>query len=414
MSKEQKTDATNIFGKVKRSNSLDYVGAWYHLAASYIQGTKIRVAYVSTNSITQGEQVAPLWDKLITAYRIHIDFAYRTFKWNSESLDRAAVHCVIIGFSAYPNGSKRKLLFDGDQASEVANINPYLVDAPNVLVQSSGKSLWDAPRMTAGNKPADGGNLILSEDEKEALLKRDPSVSICIRRYIGSRDFINNNEKRYCLWLRGINPAIYHKNEEIMHRLDAVRKMRANSSAAPTRAYADKPYLFFSAPQTEGNYLCIPEVSSERRRYIPIGFLNGEMIASNKLLIIPDAQAFHFGILTSNVHMAWTRTVCGRLKSDYQYSGAMVYNTFPWPSPTEAQKASIEKTAQGILDARALYPDASLADLYDPLTMPMELRKAHTANDRAVMQAYGMPIKETDEASCVAWLMRLYQEKVNI
>ena len=412
MSKEQKADATVIFGKVKRANSIDYVGAWYHLAARYIHRTKVRVAYVSTNSITQGEQVAPLWDQLITTYGIHIDFAYRTFKWNSESLDRAAVHCVIIGFSSYQNGSKRRLFFDDNLSTEVSNINPYLVDAPNVLVQSSGKSLWDAPRMTAGNKPADVGNLILSEGEKEILLKKDPASSVCIRRYIGSRDYINNNEKRYCLWLRGINPSVYRSNEEIMRRLNAVREMRTKSSAAPTRAYADKPFLFFSAPQTDGNYLCIPEVSSERRRYIPIGFLNGEMIASNKLLIIPDAQIYHFGILTSNVHMAWTRTVCGRLKSDYQYSGAMVYNTFPWPSPTDAQKANIEKTAQGILDARALYPDSSLADLYDPLTMPPELRKAHQANDRAVMQAYGMPIKETDEAACVAWLIKLYQEKV--
>ena len=197
-----------------------------------------------------------------------------------------------------------------------------------------------------------------------------------------------------------------------MKRLDAVRKMREKSTAAPTRAYADKPFLFFSAPQTDGDYLCIPEVSSEKRRYIPIGFMSGEVIASNKLLIIPDAKIYHFGILISNVHMSWMRTVCGRLKSDYQYSGAMVYNTFPWPSPTDAQRAAIEATAQGILDARALYPDSSLADLYDPLTMPPDLRKAHAKNDAAVMKAYGMPIKETDEAACVAWLMRLYQEKV--
>ena len=411
MSKEQKKDATAIFGKIKRANSIDYVGAWYHLAARYIKGTDIKVAFVSTNSITQGEQVAPLWETLIRDYKIHLDFAYRTFIWNSQSNDKAAVHCVIIGFSSSANTGK-KLLFSGDYCEEVTNINPYLVDAPSVLVTSSGKSLWGAPRMTAGNKPADGGNLILSEEEKNALLQKDPEVASCVRRYVGSRDYINNNEKRYCLWLRGINPSVYRKNAEIMKRLDAVRKMREKSTAAPTRAYADKPFLFFSAPQTDGDYLCIPEVSSERRRYIPIGFMSGEVIASNKLLIIPDAKIYHFGILISNVHMSWMRTVCGRLKSDYQYSGAMVYNTFPWPSPTDAQRAAIEATAQGILDARALYPDSSLADLYDPLTMPPDLRKAHAKNDAAVMKAYGMPIKETDEAACVAWLMRLYQEKV--
>jgi len=232
-----------------------------------------------------------------------------------------------------------------------------------------------------------------------------------IRRYVGSKDYINNDEQRYCLWLKDASPSVYRNNAEIMRRLDAVRQKRLQSTAAPTRAFADKPYLFFSAPQTDSNYLCIPEVSSEKRIYIPIGFMDKKIIASNKLLIIPDATLYDFGILTSNVHMSWMRAVCGRLEMRYQYSGAIVYNTFVWPEVTEEQKEEIKKTAQGILSARDLYPEASLADLYDPLTMPTALNKAHKANDLAVMKAYGMPIRETNEESCVAWLMRLYQEK---
>ena len=409
MTKEQKAEAVAIFGKGKRVNSIDYVGAWYHKAAKYIQNTEIAVAFVSTNSITQGEQVAPLWEKMFGEYGVHIDFAHRTFKWNSEAKEKAAVHCVIIGFSTR-SATMPKYIFSSNIKTIASNINPYLIDAPTVFVSSRGSALCDVPRMTAGNKPADGGNLILSEAERKDLLGKDPSVAGCIRRYVGSKDYINNDEVRYCLWLKDMSPMSYYKNAEIMRRLDAVRKMRQSSSAAPTRAYADKSYLFFSAPQTDSNYLCIPEVSSERRRYIPIGFMDKNVIASNKLLIVPDATLYHFGVLTSNVHMAWTRTVCGRLKSDYQYSGATVYNNFPWPTPTEAQKARIEQTAQAILMARAKYPDCSLAVLYDERTMPAELRTAHQQNDKAVMQAYGFWGKLNTETECVAELMKMYQE----
>ena len=412
MTKEQKADAVSVFGSGKRINSIDYVGAWYHKAASLMQGTEIRAAFVSTNSITQGEQVFPLWEKLLSVYKVHIDFAYRTFRWNSEAKERAAVHCVIIGFSIAPFFGP-KIIFTTEHTSQAAqNINPYLVDAPDVLIQSRSKPLCDVPPITYGNKPSDGGNLILSQQERDDLLKGDPSLAPYVRRYIGSKDFINQDEVRYCLWLKGVSPAVYRKKPAVMRRLNAVREMRLASSAAPTRALADKPYLFFSSPQTDSPYLCIPEVSSERRRYIPIGFLDSSVIASNKLLIVPDATLYHFGVLTSNVHMAWTRTVCGRLKSDYQYSGATVYNNFPWPTPTDAQKAAIEQTAQAILDARALYPDSSLAGLYDELTMPPELRKAHQNNDRAVMQANGFPVGSMTESGCVAELMKLYQEKI--
>lgn len=410
MTKAQKDEAVAVFGKGKRVNSIDYVGAWYHKAAALMQGTSARTAFVSTNSITQGEQVAPLWEKLLNQYKVHIDFAHRTFKWSSEAKEKAAVHCVIIGFSIAGNAQTKYIYTNGVASQPAKNINPYLlIDAPNILVFSQSKPICDIPRMTYGNKPSDGGNLILSQEERDALITRDASVAPCVRRYVGSKDFINNDEVRYCLWLKGVSPALYRKNAEVMRRLDAVKQMRLASSAAPTRALAEKPYLFFSTPQTDSNYLCIPEVSSERRRYIPIGFMDKSVIASNKLLIVPDATLYHLGVLTSNVHMAWTRTVCGRLKSDYQYSGATVYNTFPWPTPTDAQKAKIEQTARAILDARALYPDCSLADLYDELAMPPELRKAHQQNDRAVMQAYGFDVGATTEASCVAELMKMYQ-----
>lgn len=412
MTKTQKNEAVAVFGKGKRVNSIDYVGAWYHKAAALMVNTGIIAAFVSTNSITQGEQVAPLWEKLLDEYKIHIVFAYRTFKWSSEAKEKAAVHCVIIGFSTADTNREKYIYTSGTIGHPAQNINPYLVDAPDILISSRSSALCNVPRMTAGNKPSDGGNLILSQSERDELISKDASVAQCVRRYVGSKDFINDNEIRYCLWLKGISPAAYRKNTVIMQRLEAVRQMRLASSAAPTRALADKPYLFFSTPQTDSNYLCIPEVSSERRRYIPIGFMDKSIIASNKLLIVPDANLYHFGILTSNVHMGWVRAVAGRLEMRYQYSGATVYNNFPWPTPTEEQKAKIEQTAQAILDARALYPDCSLADLYDEVTMPPELRRAHQANDKAVMQAYGFWGKLNTETACVAELMKMYQELV--
>ena len=410
MTAEQKKEAVEIFGKGKRVNSIDYVGAWYHKAAALMQNTFIQGAFVSTNSITQGEQVTPLWDKLINKYSIHINFAYRTFKWNSEAKEKAAVHCVIIGFTSVDNHKTKHIYTGSTTPQEARNINPYLIDAPNVFLSTRNTPICVVPPISYGNKPSDGGNLILSQEERDALIAKDEGIKSCIRRYVGAKDFINNNEVRYCLWLKGVSPVVYRKNAEIMRRLEAVREMRSASSAAPTRALAEKPYLFFSTPQTDSSYLCIPEVSSERRRYIPIGFMSSEIIASNTVVIVPDATLYHFGIITSNVHIAWMRTVCGRLKSDYRYAGSVVYNNFPWPTPTDQQRAKIEQTAQAILDARALYPDASLAVLYDETTMPPELRKAHQMNDKAVMLAYGFSIKDMTESKCVAELMRMYQQ----
>ena len=411
MTKEQKEQAVSVYGKIKLSNSIDYVGAWYHKAAAYIDGTTIRVSFVSTNSITQGEQVAPLWDKLVNRYGVHIDFAYRTFKWNSEASEKAAVHCVIIGFSQYANNNKRKLYLDNSRMILVENINPYLLNAPDVLVSSRSNPICDVPKMLLGNKPADGGNLILSSEERDEIIKREPNLESYIHPYIGAVEYINN-KIRYCFWLVGASPSTIKNSSELKKRLEAVREMRLNSSAAPTREKADMPGLFFFISQPSTSYLLVPSTSSENRRYIPIGFLSPEIIASNSTTIVPNATLYNFGIMTSNVHMSWMRTVGGRLKSDYRYSGGIVYNTFPWPTPTEAQKAKIEQTAQAILDARALYPDSSLADLYDEVTMPPELRKAHQNNDRAVMQAYGFSVKDMTESKCVAELMKLYQTLV--
>jgi len=407
MSKEQKQQAVEIFGKIKLSNSIDYVGAWYFKACELIKDTGIKVALVSTNSITQGEQVAPLWGTLFERYKIQINFAYRTFRWDSEASLKAHVHCVIIGFGNEENGTKKQI-FDNGSVSLADNISPYLLNAPTVTISSRSKPICNVMPMILGNKPADGGNFILSLEEKNEILKKEPYLKKFIYRYVGAVEFINN-KYRYCFWLKNATPAELKQSKELRKRLEAVREMRLNSTAAPTREKANVPHLFFFISQPETNYLIIPSTSSERRRYVPIGFMPPDIIASNSVSIIPNATLYHFGVLTSNVHMSWLRTIGGRLKSDYRYTGSIVYNTFPWCNPTEQQKANIEKTAQMILDARAKYPDCSLADLYDETTMPPELRKAHQANDKAVMLAYGFDYKTMTESECVAELMRMYQ-----
>lgn len=415
MSNEQKKDAVTVFGKLPRVNSIDYVGAWYYKAAKMILNTDIRVAFVSTKSITQGEQVFALWDKLLKYYLINIIFAYRPFKWNNESTNVAAVYCVIIGFISGNKNLRKYLYRSSGNVSIASNISPYLIDAPNLVVSIRTKPLCNVPSITYGNKPTDGGNFILSEEEYHSFIKKDPNSKIYLKRFISARDFIKNNEKRYCLWLRGVNPRIYFKNKEVMKRIEAVRKFRLESSSVSTQKAADTPHLFFSAPQTAGNYLCIPEVSGGNRKYIPIGFMDENVIASNKMLIIVDATLYHFGILTSNVHMAWMRVTTGYLGTSYQYSGRLVYNNFPWPNPTDEQKKTIEKTAQAILDARALYPESSFADLYDDtkMTLHNELLEAHRANDKAVMQAYGFWGKLNSTTEAVAELMKMYQQLTN-
>jgi hypothetical protein len=398
----------------KNAGKLDYVSCWYFKAAQLMQGTPIHTAFVSTNSITQGEQVAATWKPLYDRFGIHIDFAHRTFRWNSESIGMAHVHCVIVGFSTAPN-AKAKRLYDGDRFQKAENINPYLMDAPTIFVESRSKQLCDVPPITKGSQPTDNGNLIIEDSELDDFLKKEPGAKPYIRKLVGAREFINNLN-RWCLWLVGVSPAELRKSHFVMERVDAVRNFRLNSPKAATRKSAETPTLFQEIRQPNTNYLIVPRVSSEKRRYVPIGFMKAEIIATDSAQIIPNATLYHFGVLTSNVHMAWMRAVCGRLEMRYRYSNDIVYNNFPWCNPTEAQKAKIEQTAQGILDARALFPDCSLADLYDEVAMPPELRRAHQQNDKAVMEAYGFTKNSEaykSEPACVAELMKMYQALVS-
>ena len=396
-------------GKIVKYGVLDYVCGWYIKTAEYVQGTNIHCGYVSTNSITQGEQPAILWEYLLQC-GIEIDFAHRTFVWESESVKAASVHCVIIGFSQRRNNKKKRLFSEHGEVAEVHNISPYLICCDNILVKSQKKPICEVPHMIAGNKTVKTLALIMDENEKNEFIKKEPASEKWFKRMIGSAEFINNIP-RYCLWLVGITPAELRSMPYVKERVERVRQDRLNSADKQAHALAATPTTFRDTNNPD-HALVVPLVSSERRRYIPIGYIDKSVIANNKVSIIPDGTIYQFGILTSNVHNSWMRTVAMRMKSDYSYSLSVVYNTFPWPSPTDEQKDKIERTAQGILDARALYPDSSLADLYDPLTMPPELQKAHSLNDAAVMQAYGMPVKTTTEADCVAWLMRMYQEMV--
>ena len=412
-SKVQKEDMLSIYvdekGKpYKTAGKIDYVAGWYFKAAQLMHGTNIRTAFVSTNSITQGEQVAGVWKPLYDRFGIHIDFAHRTFRWDSEASLKAHVHCVIVGYSVAPN-TVPKRLFASDRVQTAANINAYLLDGPNVFVDSRSKSICDVPLMVYGNKPTDGGYLFLTPEEKDELIAKEPASAAFIRQIYGATEYINNQE-RYCIWLVNANPAQLRKCHQIMERVEKVKAFRLSSTKAATRKSAETPTLFQEIRHPNSDYIIVPCHSSENRRYVPFGFVTPDIIVNNAVLIIPNASMYHFGIMTSNVHMAWMRAVCGRIKSDYRYSKDVVYNNFPWPTPTDAQRAKIEQTAQAILDARALYPDCSLADLYDEITMPPELRKAHQQNDKAVMQAYGFWGKLNTETECVAELMKMYQE----
>jgi hypothetical protein len=387
------------------------VAGWYYKASELIQNTNVRCALVSTNSITQGEQVAAIWKPLFEQFGIHFDFAYRTFRWDSEASLKAHVHCVIVGFSSiYSDEPPQKIIYDDQRIIHADNINPYLLNAPTVFVDKRKKPLCDdVPQMMKGSQPTDGGNLILSPEEKDDLLKKNPELSRYIRPFIGAEEFIKG-KKRYCLWLDRANPEDLVHSTEITRRIAAVRESRNASPKAATRQWAKFPMLFTENRQPKDTYIIVPSVSSEKREYIPMGFVSPDVVASNLVLIIPKASLYHFGVLTSSVHMAWMRVVCGRLKSDYRYSGDIVYNNFPWPTPTDEQKAKIEQTAQQILDARALYPNSSLASLYSENFMPIELRRAHEGNDHAVMAAYGFPVKTMTESQFVAELFKLYQE----
>ncbi len=421
-SKMQKNDILSIYvderGRpYKTAGKIDYVAGWYFKAAHFMRKTEIRAAFVSTNSITQGEQVTGVWKPLYERFGIHIDFAHRTFRWDSEASLKAHVHCVIVGFSIASN-LKPKRLYTLERVQIVNNINAYLLEAPDIFIDSREKAICDIPEMVYGNKPTDGGFLFLTQEEYHDIVQVEPEIKKYIKRIYGAAEYINN-KSRYCLWLVGASPDEIRKSKFIMERVRAVRKFRLESPKAATQKSADTPTLFQEIRHPGCEYIIVPCHSSEARRYIPFGFVSPDIIVNNAVQIIPGATLYHFGILTSNVHMAWTRAVCGRIKSDYRYSKDVVYNNFPWCNPTENQKDKIEQSAQAILDARALYPHSSLADLYDEVAMPPELRKAHLQNDKAVMQAYGFTKVEDgrrkwlSENECVAELMRMYQKIIS-
>ncbi len=422
----QKKEIEEIFGGIKDVQDLDYVTGWYKKAALLIQNTKTEAAFVSTNSICQGSQVPILWNVLLNELHVKINFAYQTFKWKSESSDMAAVHCVIVGFACFDR--PQKLIFESDGKRTLAkNISPYLFEGGNSFVEARKETLCDVPKMNFGNQPRDGGNFVISEEERAEILEKESVLEKYLHPYIGAEEFINN-KKRWCLWLKGASPAELRKSRILSEKVAAVREFRLSSKAKTTNGYAKVPEQFAQITQPEGaDFLIVPRVSSEKRYYVPVGFLDSSNISSDAVQIVPYATLFHFGVITSSVHMAWMRAVCGRLEMRYRYSKELVYNTFPFVTPkqetpsdvsnpcgnfprcTQAQAEKIEKTAKQILDIREKYPDCSLADLYDETFMPADLRKAHKENDRAVMQAYGFP-QDATESEVVAMLFRLYQK----
>jgi hypothetical protein len=409
----QKKEVQDIFGNIKDVQDLDYVTCWYKLAAQYIQNTNIQACFVSTNSICQGSQVPILWNVLFNDHHIHINFAYQTFKWDSESSSQAAVHCVIVGFAGF-NRNEKWLFTDGSNGKIVSNISPYLVEGEDIFVVAEKESLCGMSKMSFGNQPRDGGFFVIKEDEYHDIMEKEPELQKWLHPYIGADEFIKG-KKRWCLWLKHSSPKDIMNSKILSEKVEAVRQFRLSSKAKTTNGYAKVPQLFAQITQPDDvDFLIIPRVSSERRRYVPIGFVTADIISSDAVQIVPDATLYHFGVLTSNVHMSWMRAVCGRLKSDYRYSKEIVYNTFPWPDTTDDQKAKIEQTAQTILDARAQYPDCSLADMYgEKMYLFPELLKAHQNNDRAVMQAYSFSVKDMTESQCVAELMKMYQDLVS-
>jgi len=411
MSKEQKREIENIFNKMNNFGNLDYVTCWYKKAAQYIQETNIETAFVSTNSICQGQQVPILWPDLMYKHNIKINFAHQTFKWSNEARGKAAVYCVIIGFALADRDTKKIYQYatvTGEPAeATVKQINAYLVDAPIIFIEKRNKPICKVSFITQGSSPNDDGNFLLTEQERKEIIKENPEVKKIIKPFTGADEFINNNP-RYCLWLKDVSPAVYKGSKAIMNRIRNVRNARMKSGREATIKFAEFPTLFGEIRQPDTNYLLIPRVSSERRKYIPIGFMNKNVIAGDSTQVIPNATLYEFGVLTSSMHMAWVRYICGRLKSDYRYSASIVYNNYPWPSPSAKQKKDIETAAQGVLDARNKYPDLSLATLYDSNTMVPELVKAHQKLDKAVEAAYGRSFD--DDSQRVAFLFELYQK----
>lgn len=414
MTGNQKNEIRNIFNGVTGEGEFDYVTAWYKKACIYIANTSIKVAFVSTNSICQGEQVTTFWKHILETYNVEIIFAYNTFVWNSEANEKAKVHCIIVGFACKNLVQEKMLYSDTNIYKKCQNINPYLVDAPTYFITPHSEPICNVPKMRFGSMPRDGGGFVLSPEERQEIIKKYPSASQWIKSYIGAVEFINNKE-RYCLWLKDVDPYEISKCPPVMERVESVRLFRQNSKAEGTRKFAATPTLFCQIAQPNTDYIIVPKTSSGKRRYLPIGFMDKDTIASDLVFLIPNADLYEFGILESNVHMAWMRLVAGRLKSDYRYSKDIVYNDFPWPQPTKEQKEKIIATAKLILEARKKYPNATLGELYsEKMYLYSELLKAHQLNDRAVMEAYGFPVKNTfKESDCVAELMKMYKQIID-
>ena len=413
MSKEQSKQVAQVFNNIKGVGNLDYVTAWYAKAAQYIQGTRIKVAFVSTNSIVQGEQVGILWRVLLEKYNVHIHFAHRTFKWSNEAKGNAGVYCVIIGFANFDTDNKTIFEYE-DITGEphilrAKNINPYLVDSNNILLNKRSVPICDAPKINYGSFALDDGNYTLSEADRDDIISECQNSDRLIKPFIGGQELLHS-VKRYCLWLIDASPKEIKENHKILERVEAVRKWRSNSSRENTKKLADTPTMFAEIRQPNTNYLAIPTTSSENRKYIPIAFLSPNVIASNQLYIVPDTTLYHFGVLTSAMHMAWTNAVCGRLESRFRYSAGIVYNNFPWvENITDKQREKIEQCAEAVLEARKQFPNSSLADLYDPLAMPPALMKAHQALDKAVDAAYrSAPF--TSDSQRMEFLFDLYNK----
>ncbi|MCK9268194.1 MAG: N-6 DNA methylase [Alkaliphilus sp.] len=407
MDKNQKDDIHFVFREDwKNSGNLDYVSCWFKKSADYIKNTDIGAALVATNSVAQGTMVGDLWKPLFDE-GVVFNFAHRSFQWDSEATQKAQVHVVIIGFSMIEK--KEKYIYSGQNIKKVDKINAYLVETQNVFVESRTTPLCNVPEIGIGNKPIDDGNYLFTEEEMKKFIEIEPQSKPWFKFWYGSREFINK-EPRYCLWLGDCPPHILRQMPKCLERVKAVKAYRLASKSEGTRKLAEKPTRFHVENMPDSDYLLIPSVSSDSRKYVPIGFMSKEILSSNLVLIVPNATLYHFGILTSNVHMAWMRTTCGRLGNGYRYSKNIVYNNFPWPSLTDEYKKEIEHTAQAILDARNLYPESSLADLYNELTMPSELRTAHQRNDKVVMDAYGFNWRKMTESECVAELMKMYKK----
>ena len=407
LSKDQKSELQFLY---KGMRSIDYVSGWYSKSLEYIQNTNIKCAFVSTNSITQGESIQNMWEPLYNSFKFEIDFAHQSFIWSSSASEKASVYCVIIGFSYI--GSDKKILYNDNAWEIVEKINPYLFEGDFIVMRRTARPISKVSKMTKGAQLIDGDNFRISSEERNELLKNNPETAPYIYEYLNAKMFINrsrHNEKEYCLYLKDCPPHIIKNSYFIRDRVKKVQEFRLNSDAQTTRDLADKPTLFFQTQVPKNTNIVVPVVSSENRRYIPMDFMPSKVVYTNALFYVDNANIYEFGVMMSNVHMAWMRLVAGRLEMRYRYSNTIVYNTFPWPSPTKEQKERIEKTAQMILDARNLYPDSSLADLYDDLTMPPELRKAHQENDKAVMEAYGFDWRKMTESECVGELMKLYQ-----